>query len=127
MTEEIPQDTVPDAAPAPVTAPDALSELQADLAAYETIFGELKRAMDPAALLKVLTYLLRNARREASENQTYDSLEHRRLIARAEALMASVAPDARRQAMTERNEKNHARKVKAKHQADSRRQLEGKR
>ncbi|WP_421570953.1 hypothetical protein [Stenotrophomonas sp. PD6] len=118
MTQEIPQETV-------VTA-DPIAELQADVAAYESIFGELARAMDPAALLKVLTYLLRNAKREASESQTYDSLEHRRLVARVEALMARVQPEARKQAMTQRNEKNHERKVRAKHQADSKRQREGR-
>jgi hypothetical protein len=118
VTQEIPQETV-------VTA-DPIAELQADVAAYESIFGELARAMDPAALLKVLTYLLRNAKREASENQTYDSLEHRRLVARVEALMARVQPEARKQAMTQRNAQNHERKVRAKHQADSKRQREGR-
>ncbi|MBT2766693.1 hypothetical protein J7J08_03500 [Stenotrophomonas sp. ISL-67] len=118
MTEEIPQDTAPSA--------DPTTTLQADIAAYETIFGELTRAMDPAALLKVLTYVQRNAKREASENQSYDTLEHRRLVARIEALMARAEPEARKQAMTQRNAQNHDRKVRAKHQADSRRQREGR-
>jgi hypothetical protein len=118
VTQEIPQETV-------VTA-DPIAELQADVAAYESIFGELARAMDPAALLKVLTYLLRNAKREASENQTYDSLEHRRLVARVEALMVRVQPEARKQAISQRNAQNHERKVRAKHQADSKRQREGR-
>ncbi|WNH50174.1 hypothetical protein PDM28_07770 [Stenotrophomonas aracearum] len=105
---------------------DPTATLQADVAAYETIFGELARAMDPAALLKVLTYTLRNAKRVASENQSYDSLEHRRLVARIEALMARAEPAARKQAMTQRNAANHERKVRAKHQADSKRQREGR-
>jgi len=114
--------------PTPETASsaDPTTTLQADIAAYETIFGELARAMDPAALLKVLTYLSRNAKREASENQSYDSLEHRRLVARIEALMARAEPEARKQAMTQRNAQNHERKVRAKHQADSKRQREGR-
>lgn len=116
MTEEESQDTAPSADPAAL--------LQADIAAYETIFAELTRAMDPAALLKVLTYLQRNAKRDASETQTYDSLEHRRLVARIEALMARAEPEARKQAMTQRNAQNHERKVRAKHQADSKRQRE---
>ncbi|MCS4235932.1 hypothetical protein ACTUVK_000570 [Stenotrophomonas rhizophila] len=119
MTQEIPQDTAPSA--------DPTAELQADVAAYESIFAELTRAMDPAALLKVLTYLGRNAKRDASENQTYDSLEHRRLIARIDALTVQVQPEARKQAISLRNEQNHQRKLKAKHQADSKRQREGKR
>lgn len=119
MTQEIPQETAPSV--------DPIAEMQADVAAYEAIFAELTRAMDPAALLKVLTYLGRNAKREASEQQTYDSLEHRRLVARIDALMAQVQPEARKQAMTLRNEQNHQRKVRAKHQADSKRQREGKR
>ena len=119
MTQEITQETAPSV--------DPIVELQADIAAYESIFAELTRAMDPAALLKVLTYLGRNAKRDASENQSYDSLEHRRLIARIDALMAQVQPEARKQAMTQRNEQNHQRKLKAKHQADSKRQREGKR
>lgn len=119
MTQEIPQETASSA--------DPIVELQADIAAYESIFAELTRAMDPAALLKVLTYLGRNAKRDASENQSYDSLEHRRLVARIDALMAQVQPEARKQAMTQRNEQNHQRKLKAKHQADSKRQREGKR
>lgn len=127
MTQDIPQDIAPDTQAVAAPASDTLADLQADLAAYETIFGELARAMDPAAMHKVMTYLLRNARREASENQTYDTLGHRRLVARAEALMAQVAPDLRRQVMTERNEKNFLKKQKAKHQADSKRQLQGKR
>jgi len=118
VTQETPQ-------PTPANA-DPLAELQADIAAYETIFGELTRAMDPAALLKVLTYLQRNAKRDASENQTYDSLAHRRLVARIEALMARAEPEARKQAMTQRNAQNHERKVRAKHQADSKRQREGR-
>lgn len=119
MTQEITQETAPVAA--------SIDELKADIGAYESIFAELTRAMDPAALTKVLTYLLRNARRDATENQTFESLEHRRLIARAEALMAQVAPEVRKQAITQRNEQNHLRKQKARHQADSRRQQEGKR
>lgn len=119
MTQEIPQETV-------VTA-DPMAELQADVAAYESIFAELTRAMDPAALLKVLTYTQRNAKRDASENQTYDTLEHRRLVALVDALTAQVQPEARKQAMTQRNAQNHDRKVRAKHQADSKRQREGKR
>jgi len=118
VTHEIPQETAPSA--------DSIATLQADVAAYETIFGELARAMDPAALLKVLTYTLRNAKRVASEAQSYDSLEHRRLVARIEALMARAEPEARKQAMTQRNAQNHDRKVRAKHQADSKRQREGR-
>ncbi len=119
VTQEIPQETTPSV--------DPITELQADVAAYESIFAELTRAMDPAALLKVLTYLGRNAKREASENQTYDSLEHRRLVARIDALMVQVQPEARKQAISQRNEQNHLRKQRAKHQADSKRQREGKR
>lgn len=119
MTQEIPQETA--------SSVDPIVELQADIAAYESIFAELTRAMDPAALLKVLTYLGRNAKRDASENQTFDTLEHRRLVARIDALAVKVQPEARKQAMTQRNEQNHQRKLKAKHQADSKRQREGKR
>jgi hypothetical protein len=118
VTQEIPQETV-------VTA-DPIAELQADVAAYESIFGELARAMDPAALLKVLTYTQRNAKRVASENQSYDTLEHRRLVALVDALMTRVQPEARKQAISQRNAQNHERKVKAKHQADSKRQREGR-
>ncbi len=118
MTEETTLESAPTA--------DPTTTLQADVAAYETIFGELARAMDPAALLKVLTYTLRNAKRVASENQSYDSLEHRRLVARIEALMARAEPEARKQAMTQRNAANHDRKTRAKHQADSKRQREGR-
>jgi len=74
--------------PAPALAADELTTLRADVAALEFIFDELARAMDPAALLKVLTYLIRNAKRVASETQSYDSLEHRRLVAQVESLMA---------------------------------------
>ncbi|MEG2806224.1 hypothetical protein [Stenotrophomonas sp.] len=123
MTQETPLEAAPSADP----TVDPIAELQADVAAYEAIFVELARAMDPAALLKVLTYLSRNAKRDASEKQTYDSLEHRRLVATVEALMAHVAPEARKQAVTLRNEQNHMRKQKARHQADSKRQREGKR
>jgi hypothetical protein len=118
VTQEIPQETTASA--------DPIDEIKADIAAYESIFAELTRAMDPAALLKVLTYLGRNAKRDASEKQTFDTLEHRRLIARIDALMAQVQPEARKQAMTLRNEQNHQRKVRAKHQADSKRQREGR-
>jgi len=119
VTQEIPQETTASA--------DPIAEIKADIAAYESIFAELTRAMDPAALLKVLTYLVRNAKRDASENQTFDTLEHRRLVARVDALMAQVQPEARKQAISQRNEQNHQRKLKAKHQADSKRQREGKR
>ncbi len=119
MTQEIPQEATASA--------DPIDEIKADIAAYESIFAELTRAMDPAALLKVLTYLGRNAKRDASEKQTFDTLEHRRLIARVDALMAQVQPEARKQAISQRNEQNHQRKLKAKHQADSKRQREGKR
>jgi len=118
VTKEIPQETAQSA--------DPIAVLQADVAAYEAIFAELTRAMDPAALLKVLTYVLRNAKRAASESQSYDTLEHRRLVARVEALMARAEPEARKQAMTQRNAQNHDRKVRAKHQADSKRQREGR-
>jgi hypothetical protein len=113
--------------PEPVQPADELTTLRADVAALEFIFDELARAMDPAALLKVLTYLIRNAKRAASENQSYDSLEHRRLVAQVESLMARAEPQAKKQAMTMRNEHNRVRKEKARHQADSRRQQEGKR
>mgnify|MGYP006165741321 CR=1 FL=1 len=92
MTQEIPQETTASA--------DPIAEIKADIAAYESIFAELTRAMDPAALLKVLTYLVRNAKRDASENQTFDTLEHRRLVARVDALMAQVQPEARKQAIS---------------------------
>ncbi len=115
MTLETPQ--------VPAPAADELTTLRADVAALEFIFDELARAMDPAALLKVLTYLIRNAKREASETQSYDSLEHRRLIAQVEALIARAEPEARKLAMTQRNEHNRVRKEKARHQADSRRLL----
>jgi hypothetical protein len=110
--------------PAPAQAADELTTLRADVAALEFIFDELARAMDPAALLKVLTYLIRNAKRVASETQSYDSLEHRRLVAQVESLMARVEPQAKKQAMTVRNEHNRLKKEKARHKADSRRQLQ---
>jgi hypothetical protein len=40
--------------------------------------------------------------------------------------MARAEPEARKQAMTQRNAQNHDRKVRAKHQADSKRQREGR-
>lgn len=110
--------------PAPAQATDELTTLRADVAALEFIFDELARAMDPAALLKVLTYLIRNAKRAASETQSYDTLEHRRLVAQVESLMARVEPQAKKQAMTVRNEHNRLKKEKARHKADSRRQLQ---
>ena len=95
-----------------VTDPDILASYRHD------------RAMDPAALLKVLTYLIRNAKRVASETQSYDTLEHRRLVAQVESLMARVEPQAKKQAMAVRNEHNRLKKEKARHKADSRRQLQ---
>lgn len=41
MTQEIPQETTASA--------DPIAEIKADIAAYESIFAELTRAMDPAA------------------------------------------------------------------------------
>ncbi len=116
MTQEIPQETTASA--------DPIDEIKADIAAYESIFAELTRAMDPAALLKVLTYLGRNAKRDASEKQTFDTLEHRRLIARIDALMAQVQPEARKQAMTLRAgpPAQGARQAPGRQQAPARRQ-----
>jgi hypothetical protein len=107
------------------TTPPAptLASLQADVAALEFIFAELARTMDPAALLKVLNYLLRNAQRQATPEG--DEPSHLALVARLQALIAKVEPEARQQAWALSNEKTQQRKERARHRADSKRQQKG--
>lgn len=98
---------------------DAVADLTADVAALEFVFSELTRTMDPAALLKVLTYLLRNVRRDLGD--AAPSREQAVLIARLQTLMQQTEPEVRKQASALRNEHNRVRKEKARHQAGSRR------
>ncbi len=95
------------------------AELQADIAAFEFIFTEFSRTMEPAALLKVLTYLLRNAQREAAETVT-PQLQAR--IARLQTLLAQVQPEAERQITALKHEKSNQRREKARHRAENLRQ-----
>lgn len=95
------------------------AELQTDIAAFEFIFAEFSRTMEPAALLKVLTYLLRNAQREATENDT-PQLQAR--ITRLQTLLAQVEPEAQRQITALKHEKSNQRREKARHRAENLRQ-----
>lgn len=95
------------------------ADLQADIAAFEFIFTEFSRTMEPAALLKVLTYLLRNAQREAAET---DSPQLQARITRLQTLLAQVEPEAQRQITALKHEKSNQRREKARHRADNLRQ-----
>ena len=95
------------------------AELQADIAAFEFIFAEFSRTMEPAALLKVLTYLLRNTQREATENDT-PQLQAR--ITRLQTLLAQVEPEAQRQITALKHEKSNQRREEARHRAENLRQ-----
>ncbi len=95
------------------------AQLQADIAAFEFIFAEFSRTMEPAALLKVLTYLLRNAQREAVET---DSPLLQARIARLQTLLDQVQPEAQRQITALKHEKSNQRREKARHRAENLRQ-----
>lgn len=92
------------------------AQLQADIAAFEFIFTEFSRTMEPAALLKVLNYLLRNAQREAAEG---DSPLLQARIARLQTLLAQVQPEAERQITALKHEKSNQRREKARHRAEN--------
>ncbi|WP_282294807.1 MULTISPECIES: hypothetical protein [unclassified Stenotrophomonas] len=92
------------------------AQLQADIAAFEFIFTEFSRTMEPAALLKVLNYLLRNAQREATEA---DSPLLQARITRLQTLLAQVQPEAERQITALKHEKSNQRREKARHRAEN--------
>lgn len=92
------------------------AQLQADIAAFEFIFTEFSRTMEPAALLKVLNYLLRNAQREVAEG---DSPLLQARIARLQTLLAQVQPEAERQITALKHEKSNQRREKARHRAEN--------
>ena len=92
------------------------AQLQADIAAFEFIFTEFSRTMEPAALLKVLNYLLRNAQREVAEG---DSPLLQARVARLQTLLALVQPEAERQITALKHEKSNQRREKARHRAEN--------